>query len=119
MKNWKGGIIAEGLTDPTVIKNFSVYEATISEANKPIDYEGTIGRWHGYGVRCSREEIDALQPYILPGWYAHFWKGNTIIVVYHDKQFELLRNDRSTWRAAIEHGKAQGIPEEELDFPTD
>lgn len=116
MKDWKGGMIAEGLSDPTVIDKFSVYEATISENNMPIDYEGNIGRWHGYGARCSREEIDALQPYILPGWYAHFWKEAKIMVVYNDRQFELLKNDKSTWREAIEHGKAQGIPEEELDF---
>lgn len=119
MKDWTGGIIAEGLGDPTVINKFSVYEATITEANMPIDYEGHIGRWHGYGVRCSRDEIDALQPHILRGWYQHFWNEDTIIVVYNDKQFELERNDKSTWREAIEHGKAQGIPEEELDFPTD
>jgi|Deesub1362B_J571_1020462.scaffolds.fasta_scaffold00029_10 hypothetical protein len=117
-KDWKGSIIAEGLTDPTIINELTVYKATITE-NMPIDYEGNIGRWHEYGVRCSREEIDTLQPYVKPGWYAHFWKEDKIIVVYHDKQFELDRNDRSTWREAIDHGKAQGIPENELDFPTD
>ena len=119
MKDWRGGIIAEGLSDPTIMGKFSVYSATITEDNMPIDYEGNIGRWHGYGVRCSREEIDALQPYILHGWYAHFWKKDKIIAMYNDKQFELLRNDKNTWREAIEHGKAQGIPEDELDFPTD
>jgi hypothetical protein len=119
MKDWKGNIIAEGLRDPTIIGKFSVYDATITGNNMPIDYEGDIGRWHEYGVRCSREEIDALQPYILHGWYAHFWKEEKIIVVYNDKQFELLKNDEKTWREAIEHGKAQGIPKNELDFPTD
>jgi len=119
MKDWKGGIIAEGLSDPTVINKFSIYGATITEANMPIDYEGHIGRWHGYDVRCSRDEIDTLQRYILHGWYAHFWEEDTIVVVYNDRQFELARNDKSTWREAIEHGKAQGIPEEELGFPTD
>lgn len=119
MKNWKGSIIAEGLSDPTVINRFSVYKAVITEDNMPIDYEGNIGRWHCYDVRCSREEIDALQPYILRGWYAHFWNENKIIVVYNDRQFELDKNDKSTWKEAIEHGKAQGIPEDELGFPTD
>jgi hypothetical protein len=54
--------VAEGLGDPTVINKLSVYEATISEAHMPIDDEGNIGRWHGCGVRCSREEIDAFPP---------------------------------------------------------
>ena len=119
VKDWKGGIIAEGLSDPTVINKFSVYEATISEDNMPIDYEGNIGRWHGYGVKCSREEINALQPYILHGWYAHFWKKDKIIVVYNNKQFEFLKNDKDIWKKAIEHGKVQGIPENEFDFPTE
>lgn len=119
MKDWRGAIIAEGLSDPTVINRFLVYGATISEDNMPIDYEGNVGRWHGYNVRCSREEIDALQPYILRGWYAHFWKDDKIIVVYNDQQFEVVKDDRSTWKAALEHGTAQGIPEDELDFPTE
>jgi len=65
------------------------------------------------------KRVDALQPYILKGWYAHFWKENKIIVVYNDKQFELIKNDRSTWKEAVKHGKAQGIHENELDFPTE
>ena len=119
MKDWKGGIIAEGLSDPMIINKFSVHKATITKDNMPIDYQGNIGRWHGYEVRCSREEINALQSYILHGWYAHFWRENEIIVVYNDKQFKLLKDDKNTWKEAIEHGKMQGIPGNELDFTTD
>ena len=118
-KGWKGGIIAESLSDPTVINKLCVYKAGITENNMPIDNEGHVGRWHWYDVKCSREEINALQPHILEGWYAHFWKGNKILVVYNDKQFMLDRNDKSTWKDAIEHGKKQGIPEKELGFPTE
>ncbi len=42
MNDWRGSIIAEGLSDPTVINKFSVYDATITEDNMPIDYEGNI-----------------------------------------------------------------------------
>ncbi len=52
----------------------------------------------------------------MQGWYAHFFVQDKLIVVYNDKQFELVKNDRKTWKDAIEHGKAQGIPENELDF---
>jgi hypothetical protein len=119
VKEWKGVIIAEGLSDPTIINKFTVYRASISKDGIPIDYEGHVGRWHSYNVRCSREEVDALQPFILRGWYAHFWNQDKIIVVFNDKQFELARNDKGTWQPAIEHGKAQGIPEDELGFPID
>lgn len=51
--------------------------------------------------------------------YDDLWRRSRIIVVYNDRQFELTKNDKKTWREAIEHGRAQGIPEDELDFPTD
>lgn len=38
------------------------------------------------------------------------------MVVYDQRSFRIDRNDRSTWAEAIEHGKAQGIPEDELEF---
>ncbi len=40
MRDWKGGIIAEGLSDPMIINKFSVYKATITKDNMLIDYEG-------------------------------------------------------------------------------
>ncbi|MFQ5837440.1 MAG: hypothetical protein ACE5HJ_01490 [Thermoplasmata archaeon] len=119
MKDWRGAVIAEGLSDPTVINKLSVYKAVITDDNMAIDYEGNVGRWHIYYVKCSREEIDALQPYVLRGWYAHFWRGNKIVVVYGDRQFELLKDNRDTWKEATEHGIAHGIPEGELDFSTE
>ena len=118
MKDFKGIIIAESLIDPTVINSFTVFGAEITRADKAIDYEGNIGRWHLYSVMCSREEINELQPHILHGWYAHFWKGDKIIVVYNDMQFEVDKNDKKTWKEAIEHGRNQGIPANELDFVT-
>ena len=115
-RDWKGCVIAEGLNDPAFINGLVVCKAKISEEDLAVDYEGNKGRWHSYDVKCSREEIDSLQPHVLRGWYAHFWKGNRMIVVYNDKQYELDRKDKGTWKEAIEHGKKQRIPEKELDF---
>jgi len=119
VKEFRGVIIAEGLNDPTIINRFTIYRAEITKNGMPIDYEGHFGRWHIYYVMCFKEEIDKLKPQILKGWYAHFWKDNRIIVVYGDRKFEVLKDDKSTWEEAIEHGRAQGIPGNELDFPTD
>ncbi|MGQ9586987.1 MAG: hypothetical protein ACUVT7_01200 [Thermoplasmata archaeon] len=119
MAEFKGSIIAEGLDDPTIVNGFKIYRAHITKEGIPIDYEGRLGRWHIYDVACSRKEISDLQPHILKGWYAHFWKGDNIIVAYNDKQFEISKKDRSAWKEAIEHGISQEIPEDELDSAMD
>lgn len=119
IESWRGVIIEKGLDGPIILNDFKVYRVRITEYGVPIDYEGNVGRWRIYYVRCTRDEINNLQSHILKGWYAHFWKGDKIIVVYCDKLFEIKRYDKSTWHEAVEHGEAQGIPENELDFPTD
>ncbi len=116
MEDYKGCIIAESLDDPTIIKTLTVFKAEITKNLLEIDDEGNGGRWHIYYVLRSKMGIDELQPHILKGWYAHFWKGEQVIVVYHDEQFEIVKNDESTWKAATEHGLAIGIPKEQLDF---
>ena len=116
MARYEGCVIAEGLHDPTLINTLNIRKVRITENDHPIDYEGNLGRWHMYWVDCDRAEIHALQDQLKRGWYAHFWDEQNIIVVFRDRQFEVERGDASTWAEAIEHGKAQGIPEEELDF---
>jgi hypothetical protein len=39
-----------------------------------------------------------------------------MIVIFHDARFDVNRTDRMTWEPAIEHGRAKGIPNEQLDF---
>jgi len=46
VKDWKGVIIAEGLSDPIIINQFTVDKASISKDNMPIDDVGHAGRWH-------------------------------------------------------------------------
>ena len=113
---FKGCIIAESLVDPTIINRFSIIKAEITEDLLEIDFEGNLGRWHIYYVVCSERQIDALQPVLLRGWYAHFWRGERVLVVYPDERFEIVKTDEATWSAAIEHGVAMGIPREQLDF---
>lgn len=57
MKEFKGGIIAEGLDDPTIINTFTVYKARITKDKVAIDHEGHLGRWHIYHVICSKRKL--------------------------------------------------------------
>ena len=48
-------------------------------------------------------------------WYAHFFLGPELIIVFQDRVFAVTV-DRSTWTEPIEYGIAHGIPMEQLDF---
>jgi hypothetical protein len=117
MADYEGCVIGESLTDPTLINKMRVWRAWISPEAMLSDDRGTTVRWHIYWVTCTASDIDRLQTHLQPWrWYAHFWRGSEMIVVYCDKRFGLDRFDRASWIPAIEHGKAKGIPDEQLDF---
>lgn len=76
-----------------------------------------MSRWHIYWISCGPADIDRIRAELKPWrWYAHFWRGGDMIVIYHDARFRVDRVDRSTWTPAIEHGRGKGIPDEQLDF---
>ena len=49
------------------------------------------------------------------GYYAHFYRGNELIVVFKDKVFT-VSTDKTTWSDAIEYGKHLKINGKQLDF---
>ncbi len=115
---WKGVIISESLEEPSLLNEFDVYKARISKRDQPIDDQGHNGRWHLYWLHTTDKQIEALSSQIKDGWYAHFWKDQRLVAVFHDKKFEFNSGDKSTWKEAVEYGKSVGIPQEQLDFPT-
>ena len=112
-----GCVIGESLQDPTIVNRLKVWRAWISPHEVLSDDQGTMSLWHIYWVSCGRADIERIQATLKPWrWYAHFWRGDDMIVIYHDARFQMDRSDRSTWRPAIEHGRRKGIPDEQLDF---
>jgi hypothetical protein len=115
--DFDGCVIGESLRDHTLINRLRVWKAWISPQEVLTDDEGSMSLWHVYWISCDEAEIDRIQRELKPWrWYAHFWRGRQMIVVYCDARFEVDRTDRSTWTPAIEHGRGKGIPEEQLDF---
>jgi len=115
--DFDGCVIGESLRDPTIINGLRVWRAWISPNEVLSDDQGTMNRWHIYWISCGPPDIDRIQAELKSWrWYSHFWRGDRMIVIYHDARFEMDRADRSTWTSAIEHGRAKGIPDEQLDF---
>jgi len=112
-----GCVIGESLQDPTIVNRLKVWRAWISPHEVLSDDQGTMSLWHIYWVSCRTADIERIQATLKPWrWYAHFWRGDDMIVIYHDARFQMDRSDRSSWRPAIEHGRRKGIPDEQLDF---
>ena len=115
--DFDGCVIRESLRNPTLVDGFRVWKTWIAPEAIVCDDDGTTARWHIHWLTCTAADIGRLQRELKPWrWYAHFWRASERIVVYCDARFELDRFDRSTWSPAIEHGKAKGIPDEQLDF---
>ena len=79
-----------------------------------------VGDWTLNTVLISKHQIEELPGYMANGpWYAHFWHGNEILVVFKDYTFKLISNKPETWRPAIGHGISIGIPRTQLNFIID
>ncbi|MGE5673865.1 MAG: hypothetical protein ACM3XM_08250 [Mycobacterium leprae] len=108
MANYLGIVIEQSFQDPTVLQHFSVV------VRRP-------GGWNFLLVEVAEADLADLIARMQAAmhrddkWYAHFFRGHELVVVYHDAVF-LVRTDPSTWQPAVEHGLASGIPLEQLDF---
>ena len=80
-----------------------------------------IGSWVFLLVSVPEDQLDAhtemLQTNMVPNgkWYAHYFTGEELLVVYWDAVFRATTNPK-TWGPVIEHGLKSGIPLEQLDF---
>ncbi|MBX4190025.1 hypothetical protein KW791_01895 [Candidatus Parcubacteria bacterium] len=105
--NYKGTIIQNSLTDPSVIKSLKVEKS----------YK--IEDWNLHDVMVGEDQIKQLGKNLNDGpWYMHFWEEgkDDVTVVFKDKIFKIKYSDKNTWKEAISYGKSKGIPEKQLDF---
>lgn len=104
-KIYKGSIVMESLEDKNLVSKMQILGTDIA------------GTWTIHTVLISKSDIENLVPYIKQGWYAHFWHGNEVVVIFRDKIFKFLYNQPRSWREAIGYGISIGIPRKQLDFP--
>lgn len=117
-RSWRGIIVSESLKDPSEINQLEIYKAEISTRDLDLG-DGKRGRWHIYYVLASESQIDSLSMQLKGGWYCHFWNSDALKIVFPSKKFDASVSDRMTWKDAITYGSSIGIPEDELDFPTE
>ncbi|HCC42030.1 hypothetical protein A2473_01375 [candidate division WWE3 bacterium RIFOXYC2_FULL_42_13] len=105
---YHGIIIDQEFTDQLFPNTFKVFA------------EKKDGSWTIYGVEIEDSKLgkainDVKNAMKQGNWYAHFYKGGALWVVFKDKTFR-VKPDKSTWGPIIEYGQRLKIPEEQLDF---
>lgn len=113
MKNYKGVIVEESLTDNRILNNLELVKVSITDEENPLE------RWHIYTANVSKDDINELSKHLKNKWYMHFWKDRNVIAIFKDAVFEFNYDDKATWKSTIEFGISIGIPENQLDFPID
>lgn len=109
MGNYLGIIIEQCLRDPAVARQF------------PVVSVRRLGSWVFLLASVPADElarhVQFLQSYMVTDghWYAHYFRGDELVVVYRDAVFH-VSTDPASWGPAIAHGLASGIPQEQLDF---
>lgn len=91
----------------------------ITPDNLPLDEPGQTGRWHLYWLEADDVPSEALERNMKPSWYCHFWRGTELRVIFAGRVFVMDTLDKTTWSEAVAYGLSQGIPVEQLDFPTE
>lgn len=66
-------------------------------------------------IRRLQENMSTKVLFISQEFYAHFYRGSQLVIVFRDRVFRAT-TDRTTWTTAIAHGREMGIRERQLDF---
>jgi hypothetical protein len=109
MSEYHGIIIKEGLKDHSILGQMRIL-GTKRAGDWTLLRVGVDENKISEAIRIVRRNLLSN-----PVYYAHFYRGEELIVVFPKKTFYLTPN-RETWKPAIEYGKSVGIPEKELDF---
>lgn len=124
MGNFKGVVIEESLENKDILKRVKILSTKVEQVT-PSHKTPWLTQWTLHAVEIPEELIERTSEGLRNSlekehnWYIHFWNENRLIVIYKDKIFKLSRDDKKTWKPAVEHGTSLGIPEYQLDFPTD
>lgn len=106
-QNYHGIIVNASLRNQNILREF-----TVLSTKKDED-------WMIYKVEVHSEHIgnvlNIIQTALKPKFYAHFYRGEELIVIFADAIFKTTTNPKD-WAKIIKHGNKQDIPSEQIDF---
>jgi len=108
---YKGIIIKESLLHRELLDKYKLINIETTDGDNP---------WHLYVVMVPEKDFGMIAGNIRSNkWYAHFWKGHDVVVIFKDKLFRASYDDKPSWQPIVDYGLSIGIPMEQMDFPID
>ncbi|KPJ57203.1 hypothetical protein AMJ49_01150 [Parcubacteria bacterium DG_74_2] len=106
-------VIEESLKNSEILKKYKILRTKFSARKN----------WHLHIIEVPEifeEFIKDIRRALVDDkpYYFHIYnEGNTLIIVFKDKIFDLNLLDKTTWQEAYQYGASKlNIPAEELDF---
>jgi|SRR3989344_932845 len=113
-----GIVESESLHNPRVLNTL-----TAKKVVKEFQPNAETKYWHIFVLKVSDDEIvsvaEDIASEIKNGWYAIFWSGAKVYVVFSRKIFELRKEahwQSAEYEAVREYGNKNGVQKEYLDF---
>lgn len=123
MRNFRGVIIEESLTDASVLRLAKILSTRISVVTKKHQTQW-LKKWTLHTVEIEREVADAVAEEISKSidtthehpWYADFDDGKLHYIIFPSKIFKINMRDEKQYAVAKAYGIALGIPSYQVDF---
>lgn len=118
---YKGFVISESLNNPLVLNPLKQEFVRIEKHEEAKDQYPTY--WHVFKLLIDQKDIDQISKNISqeikPDWYAHFWNGTNVFVIFSNRVFQIPQEEEWSspqFQEAKEYGIKNGIKEMYLDF---
>jgi len=115
---FKGFVLSESLNKPTILNDFK--KIYVKVENHPESKEARF--WHLFKIEIDEEiekVAERLAKEIKYGWYAHFWNGKVVYIVFANKVFKIPQEKEwksKEFQKVKEYSTKNGIAAEYLDF---
>ena len=124
--NFKGVIIEESLKSKKLLDNIEIIETRIEKVGKRHKTPW-LKKWTLHTVSIPQNKTGEIAKKISQNldyehgtsWYADFNNGEEFFVIYKDRIFKWKKGDREGPQQAKDYGISLGIPEYQVDFPSD
>jgi hypothetical protein len=118
----QGALIAESIRPGTSLEDLRLIVRRITRHAPDGTTDEQPPVWTDIYFEADEKDADDLAAKLAdvldsPGWYADFRSPAETVVVYRHKIFRYPRGNAAGRAEAAAHGRAQGVPAHQLDWP--